>query len=87
MFLVVGSFGMKNLGGNMRLVDVLCGRPLFPSSPRIFRMFSKIAVSSGLTYSVTQKTWVTNCSFLRSTGFSLLYANFDNLLENHYGQS
>ena len=29
----------------------------------------------------------TNCVFLRSTGFSLLYANFDNLLENHCGQS
>ena len=70
----------KSLGGNMRLVDVLYGRPLFPSSPRIFRMFSKIAVSSGLTYFVTQK-------LLRSTGFPLLYANFDNLLENRCGQS
>ena len=29
----------------------------------------------------------TNRVFLRSTGFSLLYANFDNLLENHRGQS
>ena len=45
----------KSLGSNMHLVDVLCGRPLFPSSPRIFRMFSKIAVSSGLTYFMTQK--------------------------------
>ena len=39
----------------MHLVDVLCGRPLFSSSPRIFRMLSKIAVSLGLTYFMTQK--------------------------------
>ena len=36
-FLVVGSFGIKNLGGNMRLVDVPCGRLLYPSSSQIFR--------------------------------------------------
>ena len=53
IFLVVVSFGMKNLGSNTRLVDALCVRPPFP--PRIFRMFSKIAVSLGLTYFVTQK--------------------------------
>ena len=39
----------------MRLVDVPCGHPLYPSSSRIFGMFSKIAVSLGLTYFVTQK--------------------------------
>ena len=31
MFLVVSSFGMKSLGSNMRLVDILCGHPSFPS--------------------------------------------------------
>ena len=46
--------------------------------PRIFGMFSKIAVFFGSNLSVTQKLTV---YFLRSTGFSLLYANFDNLLE------
>ena len=46
------EYGLKS---NTRLVDVLCRHPLFPSSPRIFRMFSKITVSSGLTYFVTQK--------------------------------
>ena len=46
--------------------------------PRIFEMFSKIAVFFGSNLSVTQKLTV---YFLRSTGFSLLYANFDNLLE------
>ena len=46
----------KGLGGNItHLLDVTCGCPLFPSSPRVFRMLSKIAVSSGLTYFVTQK--------------------------------
>ena len=46
--------------------------------PRIFGMFSKIAVFFRSNLSVTQKLTV---YFLRSTGFSLLYANFDNLLE------
>ena len=49
-----------------------------------FGMFSKIAVSFGSNLFCDSKT---NCVFLRSTGFSLLYANFDNLLENRCGQS
>ena len=65
----------------MRLVTVLYGRPFFP---RIFGMFSKIAVFFGSNLFCDSKT---SCVYLRSTGFSLLYANFDNLLENHCGQS
>ena len=68
----------------MRLVNVLYGRPFYPFSPRIFGMFSKIAVFFGSNLFCDSKT---NCVFLRSTGFSLLYANFDNLLENRCGQS
>ena len=68
----------------MRLVNVLCGRPFYSSSPRIFGMFSKIAVFFGSNLFYDSKT---NCVFLRLTGFSLLYANFDNLLENRCGQS
>ena len=36
MFLVVGSFGMKSLGSNTCLVDVLCGHLSFPSFPHEF---------------------------------------------------
>ena len=46
--------------------------------PRIFGMFSKIAVFFGSNLSLTQRLTV---YFLRSTGFSLPYVNFDNLLE------
>ena len=87
MFLVVGSFGTKSLGSNMRLVDVLCGRPLFPSSPANFQNVFKNRCFFGSNLFCDSKTWVTNCSFLRLTGFPLLYANFDNLLENRCGQS
>ena len=36
MFLVVGSFGMKSLWSNLRLVDILYGRPFFSSFPAEF---------------------------------------------------
>ena len=65
----------------MHLATVLYGRPF---SPRIFGMFSKITVFFGFNLFCDSKT---NCVFLRSTGFSLLYANFDNLLEIHCDQS
>ena len=51
---------------------------------RIFLMFSKIALFFGSNLLVTRKLTV---YFLRSTGFSLLYANFDNLLEIRCDQS
>ena len=59
-------------------------RLFYPFSPRILRMFSKIAVFFGSNLFCDSKN---NCVFLRSTGFSLLYANFDNLLEIRCGQS
>ena len=37
MFLLVGSFGMKSLGSNMRLVDILYGQQLFSSFPTNFQ--------------------------------------------------
>ena len=51
---------------------------------KFLECFQKSLFSSGLTYFVTQKLTV---YFLRSTGFSLLYANFDNLLEIRCDQS
>ena len=68
----------------MHLVTVLYGRPFFTFFSQIFGMFSKIAVFFGSNLFVTQKLTV---YFLRSTGFSLLYANFDNLLEIRCDQS
>ena len=53
-------------------------------SREFLECFQKSLFSSGLTYFVTQKLTV---YFLRSTGFSLLYANFDNLLGICCGQS
>ena len=59
----------------MHLVTVLYGRPF---SPRIFGMFSKIAVFFGSNLFCDSKT---NCVSLRLSGFSLLYTNFYNILE------
>ena len=58
----------------MRLVDVLCGRLLFPSSPANFQNVFKNRCFFGFNLFCDSKIWVTNCSFLRSTGFPLLYA-------------
>ena len=55
-------------------VTILHGRPFLPANIR--NVFKKRCFGSNL--SVTQKLTV---YFLRSTGFSLLYANFYNLLE------
>ena len=65
----------------MRLVTALYGRPFLPAN---FRNVFKIAVFFGSNLSVTRKLTV---YFLSSTGFSLLYANFDNFLEIRCDQS
>ena len=56
-------------------MSVLYGRPFLPANFR--NVFKNRCFSSGLTY-LCLKTTV---YFLRCTGFSLLYANFDNLLK------
>ena len=71
----------------MRLVDILCGRPLFPSFSANFQNVFKNCCFFWSNLFCDSKTWVNNCLFLISTGFSLLYTNFDNLLENRCGQS
>ena len=58
--------------------------PFFPAN---FQNAFKNRCFFGFNLFCDSKTWVTNCSFLRSTGFSLLYANFDNHFENRCGQS
>ena len=85
MVLVAGSLGNAiKIFGNPWHVSCYCSAWTTIVYPRIFGMFSKIAVFFGFNLSVTRKLTV---YFLRSTGFSLLYANFDNLLEIRCDQS
>ena len=68
----------------MHLVDILSIVPIF--SANFWNVF-KNRCFFGSNLFCDSKTWVTNCAFLRSTVFPLLYVNFDNLLENCCGQS
>ena len=65
----------------MRLVAVLAIAPFFSAN---FQNVLKNRCFFGSNLFCDSKT---NRVFLRLTGFSLLYANFDNLLENCHGQS
>ena len=65
----------------MRLVAAPAVVPFFSSN---FRNVFKNRCFFGSNLFCDSKT---NCVFLRPTGFSLLYANFDNLLENRCGES
>ena len=71
----------ENLGSKMRFVHVPSFVPFFSAN------FQNVFKNRCFFRSNLFCDSKTNCVFLRSTGFSLFYANFDNLLENHCGQS
>ena len=69
MFLVVGSFGIKRI----REYHASCRCSLFmsvvPFFPANFQNVFKIRCFFGSNLFYDSKIWVSNCSFLRSTGF------------------
>ena len=65
----------------MRLVAAPAFVPFFSAN---FRNVFKNRYFFGSNLFCDSKT---NCVFLRPTSFSLLYTNFDNLLENRCGES